>query len=579
MSRLGGINLTLVEEYEEVENFLRWLGERRPVLGVDIETTGLSFAHDRIRLVQFGDARHGWALPYDEWKGVVRHVLDSYEGKIVLQHAKFDASFLQRDGLPFPWERTHDTMMMSFLVDSLGPKSLKPAAALYVDPKARAGEQELKREMAKNRWGYADIPINHPLYWSYAALDTSITALLAETLWPRVQPFREAYDIELACERVLCDMEMRGMRIDYEYCKSKQYWLLAELERLQGALAVMVGDSDFNPNAPAQVAAAIKAEGIDLKKMTPNGQPSVDDSVLKAVARAGSKVADLVLEARTNQKLLGAYFDNFIQYHSNGILHPHINQLAARTGRMSVTEPALQQIPRKALVRDAFIPRDGNKLLLVDYDNEELRVAAHFSEDEKMMAALLEGRDLHGETAEFIYGKGYTREQRGTAKGAMFAKAYGAGAPRIAEATGLPLNEADHLSRSLDRLYPGLTRTMGTVMNAVRARGAKDGFGYVKLIDGRHLRVKADKAYVGFNALIQGSCAVVLKQALVDLDAAGFGEYIALPIHDEVIFDVPAEDVEEVRKEVCAIMTREDFKVPLTVSDKVVERWGEPYAA
>src|SRR6185369_6285088 len=183
VNRLDDVQLTLVQDFSEVENLLRWLGERRPILGVDIETSGLSFAHDRIRLVQFGDAKRGWALPYDEWKGVVRHVLSRYDGKIVLQHAKFDASFLQRDGLPFPWERTHDTMMMSFLVDSLGPKGLKPAAALYVDPRARSGESELKRAMVINRWGYGDIPIEHPLYWSYAALDTCLTAMLAESLW------------------------------------------------------------------------------------------------------------------------------------------------------------------------------------------------------------------------------------------------------------------------------------------------------------------------------------------------------------------------------------------------------------
>src|SRR5262245_25030217 len=99
---------------DEVGDFLRWLGERRPVLALDIETSGLSLAHDRIRMVQFGDARHGWAVPYDEWRGVIRHALAEYEGKWVLQHAKFDAGFLRRDGMPFPsWDRVHDTMLMA----------------------------------------------------------------------------------------------------------------------------------------------------------------------------------------------------------------------------------------------------------------------------------------------------------------------------------------------------------------------------------------------------------------------------------------------------------------------------------
>jgi DNA polymerase-1 len=571
MSRLGSVDLTLVESYDEVQSLMRWLGERRPILGVDIETSGLSLAHDRVRLVQFGDARHGWAIPYDEWRGVVRHILDVYEGKIVLHQAKFDASFLLRDGLTFPWERTHDTYIMSFLVDSLGPRGLKPAAALYVDPAARAGEAELKKAMTQNRWGYHDVPITHPLYWSYAALDTSITALLAETLWPRVQAYRAAYDLEMACQRVLCDMEMRGVAIDVEYCDVQRARLLIRLEELQAELG------GVNFSASAQVAAAVKAEGYELRKLTPTGLPSVEDDVLKILVEAGSRTATLVLEARSTQKLLSAYFENFLGFHADGVLHPHINQLAARTGRMSVTEPALQQVPRKALVRDAFVPREGNRLLLVDYDNEELRVAAHFSKDPTMLKAFTEGRSLHDETAARLYGPSYTRAQRSTAKNAMFAKAYGAGVAKFAATARIPTHEAAQVFSTLDTLYPGLNKTMAAVTSVVRQRSGQDGFGYVQLTDGRRLRVRGDKAYVGFNALIQGSCAVVLKQALVDLDAVGLGAYLALPIHDEVMFDVPIDDLEEVREEVTRVMTREDFTVPLTVQAKVVERWGEPY--
>ncbi len=564
-------DLHLVESLDELDAFRRWLGERRPIMAVDIETTGLSLAKDKIRLVQFGDGQNGWALPYEDWRGAVREVLGTYEGPMVLQHAKFDASFLLKDGLPFPWERVHDTMFMSYLVNSMGPKSLKQAAAYYVDPSAKAGEIELKKIMAKRRWNYATVPITLPQYWSYAAFDTVITALLAEKLWPEVQQYREAYDLELACERVLCEMEMRGMPIDVPYCES-------ELARLTDEWVDITEElGDLNPNAPKQIVEALRQQGAPLKKRTDSGQLSVDDEVLKSL-QDQYPTAGLVLRARWNQKLRGSYFSNFIEYNADGVLHPHINQIAARTGRMSVTEPALQTIPREASVRHAFVSRgEGHKLLLCDYDNEELRVAAHFAQDEAMLSAFAEGRDLHGEAAQRIFGDGWTREQRGIAKAAMFAKAYGAGVPKFALATGLPEGEAARVFRGLDIAFPGLSRAMADVTLKIRERAGGDDFGWIALVDGRRLQIPADKPYVGFNHLVQGSCAVVLKRALVDLDFAGLGEYILLPIHDEVAFDVPVDQLKEVTREVQRVMTRKDFTAPLTVGAKIVDRWGDAY--
>lgn len=561
--------LTLVESTAEVAEFMSWLGQRRPILAFDTETTGLSLAKDRIRLAQFGDGQQGWALPYEDWRGVVREVLGTYDRPLVGHHLKFDAGMAIKDGLPFNWAQAHDTMPMLFLDDSLGPKGLKRGAARHVDSSALAGETALKKAMQKNRWTWATVPIDLPLYWGYGAMDTVLTALLAEQVWPRIQYARAAYDLEMACQRVLCEMELRGVRIDAAYCYEQRERLAAHLAELR----VQLGD--INPSAPAQVAAALQADGVVLTKRTENNAFSVDDGVLKAVA-ADSSLASLVLEARTTQKLLSAYFENFLEFREGDILNPHINQLAARTGRMSVTEPALQQIPRSSLVRDAFIPREGNRMVLVDYDNEELRVAAHYSGEPAMLEAFIDGRDLHMETARRLYGPEATRAQRSTAKNAMFAKAYGAGVEKFAATAGIGQAEAAAVFQTLDSLYPALNTIMQRVTAAVRARGG-GGTGFVALPDGRRLKVKTDKAYVGFNALIQGTCALVLKQSIVDLDAAGLARYINLPIHDELMLDVPEAEVEEVVPEVKRIMTREDFRAPLTVGAKVVERWGDPY--
>lgn len=569
---LSEVGLSLVESVQDVEDFLRWLGQRRPILAVDIETTGLHLGRDRIRLVQFGDAQHGWAIPYEEWRGVIRHALGTYEGPIVLHHGKFDAGFLLRDGLPFPWERMHDTMLMCFLHDSEGPRALKDAAATYVDPLARSGEKQLKRIMTKNRWNYDTVPIDLPEYWGYSAMDVVLTARLAEYLWPHVQYAREAYDLELACQRVLCEMEQRGVMIDTTYCEEKFDQLREELSETEAQLG------DVSPFSPRDIIAALEREGATLTKRTQNNNASVDDEVLSDLAAKGNRTAKLVLKARYLNKVGTSYFGNFLDYHVNDIVHPHIHQLAARTGRMSVTEPALQTIPRTALVRNAFVARPGNSLLLIDYAAQELRVAAHIGQDELMLEAFREGRDLHGETARALYGEGYQKRERQTAKNAMFSYTYGAGPPKFAKTAGVTIGEAEAAFTTLRRLYPGLTRAMGQVTQVVKDRAGDGEYGYVQLLfDGRRLKVRADKAYAGLNTLIQGSCAVVLKRALVDLDAAGLGEFLNLPIHDEVMFDVPVEQLDDVVPAATEVMRREDFRAPLEVEHKTVQRWGEAY--
>ncbi len=538
------------------------------MLALDIETTGLSLAKDRIRMVQFGDFNDGWALPYADWRGAIRETIETYEGKFVLQHAKFDAGFLTKDGAKFPWDRTHDTMFMSFLLNSMGPKSLKQAATLYVDPLAAAGESSLRKAMQKNRWTYATVPTTFPGYWGYAALDTVLTARLADTLWPQIQYARQAYDLEMACERVLCEMELRGVRVDVEYCRDRFDELQQQMDEIETKL------NGVNPLAPNQVITALVKAGATWSKRTEKGQLSVDDEVLSDLAAKGFEIAQLVLDARSASKISGSYFEQFLAYNNDGLLHPHINQVQARTGRMSITEPALQTVPKSSMVRDAFIADEGTKLLLCDYDNEELRMAAHFCGDENMLAAFAEGRDLHSELATALYGAAFTSKQRKTAKACFFAKAYGAGITKFALSSGLPLDEATRTFRAIDQLYPGMAKSMAEVTRAVAERSAGREYGWVKLIDGRHLQVRGDKAYVGFNALIQGSCAVALKQTLVDLDLAGYGEFLRFPIHDEVMFQIPTEDVvPDIKK----IMTRSEFRAPLTVGSKVVDRWGDAY--
>jgi DNA polymerase-1 len=249
---------------------------------------------------------------------------------------------------------------------------------------------------------------------------------------------------------------------------------------------------------------------------------------------------------------------------------------------MSVTDPALQTLPhRKAgpLVRDAFVPRPGNLLVLADYDTQELRIMAHLSGDEQMIADFLEGRDLHMETALGAYGLSAGKPERTVCKNANYARVYGGGIGTVADTAGIDDRSAASIFGAFDRRYPGAAQLMASVTAAVRDRAKSAGseYGYVTLGDSRRLRVSSDKAYVGINWRIQGQGAVEMKRSLVNLDAAGLGPFLLLPVHDEVVLDVPEADVEDAIPTIRAAMERHEYRVPLTVGTKAVDRWGTAY--
>jgi DNA polymerase-1 len=475
---------------------------------------------------------------------------------------------LASSGLPFPWERVHDTRPMLHLVDSLGPQSLKPAAAKYLGPWARMGETELKKGMRSHGWDWATVPTDYGPYWVYACVDTILTARLADKLWPQVQPYRESYDLEMACQRILSGMELRGVRLDVDYVEDAAAALRERVAEQLAALPV-------NPNSPAQIAAALQEAGVELTKRTEGGGFSVDEEVLASLEHP---LAAQLLAYRRDKKVLTSYFESFLEHQTDGWLHPSINQLQAKTGRMSVTNPAMQTLPRSAFVRDAIVPDDeDHQLVLVDYDTQELRIAAHLSGDANMVAAFLEDRDLHAETAALAFGDEWTKEHRTYAKNGMYSYAYGASARKFAKTIGVPAADGERIFAGIAEAYPGLAATMEKVVASVRERAGDGDSGWVRLLDGRHLRVPVDKAYVGMNYLIQGSCATVLKQAIVDLDAAGLGPYMRLPVHDEMVFSIPRDEVEDAIPTIRDCMERRDLRVPLTVGTTVVDRWGDPY--
>jgi len=567
-----GAELVFVDSVAEVENMLRWLGERRPVLAFDTETEGLDPWRDKIRLVQFGDAKTGWALPYRDWRGVVRHVLETYEGPMVGWNPKFDVSLLEQDGLVVPRSQIHDGMVMAHLADSHGPKALKSASKRYVGAGADRGQMLLKAAFKKQRWDWATVPLDFEVYHQYAALDTVLTARTAESLWKQIQPYREAYEQEMAVTWVLLDMEQRGARVDVPYCDKMNEELLGELGEIRDRWP------DLNILSSTQVMDVLKAAGFEFTKRTEKGNLALDEEVLAGIDHP---LAADALRARKCDKWTSSYFGAYLRLEVDGIVHCNVNPLGAeKTGRMSISRPSMQNIPRLKMVRDAIIPREGNKLVLCDYATQETRLIAHFARETAMIEAFRNGVDIHNFVATMIYStpsEDVTPVQRFRAKTCGHARNYGAKADRLAAAAGISLTEGREFARRYDKAFPGIHVFNSKVIRLVRERD-EGGYGYVTSYGGRKIRVPVAHPYVGVNWLIQGSGSDVLKKGLVNLDRMGIAQFAILPVHDETVFDIPTDSIEELLPMIHEAFEHKDISVPLPVETKIVDSWGQGYA-
>lgn len=587
---LDDIEVTFVEDLDSAQRFLSWLGERRPVLAIDTETTGLQWWTEHfLRLVQFGDATQGWAISLRDWRGVItramRGVADM-QSPVVMHNAPFDMHALDADSLPLPeWHRVHDTKIMDHLLDPLRGHGLKPMCDRLFGPRASAGQAMLRSTMSKNGWTWATVPEEHPHYWAYAALDTCLTAMAAEHLWPEVNAdpnLRAAYEREMQTQVIMWRAEKRGMRVDVDYtARLREEWQV-EAETLKAELNAL-GVS--NPSSNRQLDTALRTVGWEPEEFTPTGAAKIDKVILQQLSESvGAEIAPRILRYKRLVKWTSAYLDHFLgTLDADGRIHCSVNTMAAKTGRMSITSPALQTLPRGPEIRDCIIPDEGSRLLAVDYDGMEFRVLAHYAQEPAMQQAIRDGINPHNWTAAMAYGiplEDVTKEQYDVSKNTGYGKAYGAGAKQIAKTAGITELEAQAFIAAYDAAMPGVVAFMRQVEQLGRDRLMREGRPYVTTWGGRAMVAPEDKLYKLVNGLIQGGCADLFKQKIIDLDAAGFGDYILLPVHDEIIFDVPEHEWSAVVPEVCRVMAAEtEFDVPLTVAPSApLTRWGDKYA-
>jgi DNA polymerase I len=602
---LQDVQLHLVDSVEKAQAFLAWIGERRPhnAIAIDTETgelpggkreDALSPWHGRLRLVQVGDGKQGWSIPWDQWKGVFYEAMERFDGPIVCHNIAFEARWFDiQSDWKLPWHRAHDTMIMAHIIDPLGSGALKRLAALHVDGRAVALQESLDISLIENGWTWGTVPTNFQPYWAYGALDCVLTMRLWEMFYEKCGPggpYNKAYELEMAARRIVTRMEINGARIDLKYSQRKFDELTEYAESVKGWAKEKYNGVSISSNI--QLVRLLESLGAEINEFTPSGQKSASKDQLQFLAISGNAevkaLAEIVLKQRKADKLANTYFANFINDNVNGFVHPSVKTLGARTSRMSIQNPALQTLPKgDDVVRSAFIPKDEDHVIITsDLDQVEFRMFASLSGDENLITlfnrADATGSDPFTEIGREIYNDPTMQrsdKRRNLIKGTVYGRLYGAGVAKQALTAGVAEQQMRTVSDAFDTRFPGMAFFQKQIEDAGVRRYREEGQGYVYTWTGRRLPCDEDRAYTLVNYLIQGGAAEVFKSNLIKLDQADLTELLIVPVHDEIVLNAPREDVQEIMKTVQECMTtREGWAVPLTSGiDGPMENWGEKY--
>lgn len=563
---------------------MRWLSteDAKDEIAVDTEGTGLVIGKDRVKLVQVGGFTHGWAIPWHSWNGLFAEIVKKYEGRWIMHNSKYDAGMLSNQGetsVHIPRHKIDDTRVMSHVREPHMSTALKNQATRWVDPLAAGLQTNLK----ETKWTWETVPWDYGPYWQYGALDTVLTRHLKDVHYPFIMADApDAYYLENSVTWTLEKMERRGAHIDVPYAREKFRAFLTFVEESERWIwdhyKVKAGSN-------AAIIEILEREGYVFTKATASGAKALDKEVLGHIDHP---LAQTVLQRRQLQKLANTYLKHFIEeVDSDDCIHHSINSLGARTSRMSMERPNLQNLPRKSeanpaatTVRNSVSARPGHTLLMCDFDQIEMRLLAHLSSDPGLIAAFHSPNDFFVELARSMFDDPTLEKKdkrRQITKNAGYAKIYGAGIAKFALTAGVPEQTARAVMSRWDSLYPGTKRFSKAVESVAWQRQRDEGVGYARsLLTKRRQVADQNKIYALVNYLIQGSAAEVFKSKILELDAAGLGDWMIAPVHDEIILDVPNENLEDAVHTLEKVMNdHKSFSVPITASVSYGPRWGE----
>jgi len=592
------------------EAFETWLDRLQDaeLIAFDTETTSLDPLEAEIVGVSFavtsGEAAyvplaHDYPgipsqLARDEVLARLKPLLEDPHLPKVGQNLKYDMAVLERYGIRCAGLR-YDTMLESYVLNStLARHDMDTLALTYLDYKTLLYEDVTGKGAAQRPFGSVDLE----LATRYAAEDADITLRLHQTLWPRLAEtgrLQEVFDtIEMPLVPVLARMERNGVLIDAAMLHRQSGELGARMRELEGQIYSLAG-SEFNLGSPKQIQEILFEKlGLPVIEKTPKGQPSTAESVLQELA-ADYPLPGLILEHRALSKLKSTYTDRLPEQVSprTGRLHTSYHQAVAATGRLSSSNPNLQNIPIRTefgrRIRQAFIAPPGHRLLAADYSQIELRILAHLSGDASLLAAFTRGMDIHRATAGEIFGidpRDVTADQRRSAKAINFGLIYGMSSFGLARQLGIERNAAQEYMDLYFARYPAVKRLMD------ETRRSAGELGYVETLFGRRLylpeirsrnrqrREYAERAAI--NAPMQGTAADIIKRAMLKVDGwlqrNGDDITMIMQVHDELVFEVPEERVEAAVAHISAAMSSAaELAVPLEVGIGVGLNWDEAH--
>jgi DNA polymerase-1 len=509
------------------------------------------------------------------------------------QNLKYDAHIFANYGITLNGV-AFDTLLESYVLESHMPHNMDSLAERHLGMKTIRYEEVCGKGVHQIGFDQVDLKIAT----DYAAEDADITLRLHLELWPQIQEspgLLYIYEnVEMPAMRVLGIMERNGIRIDSALLAKQGQQVGKRLLELEGEIHKLAGQP-FNIQSPKQIAEILFGQlELPVIKKTPSGAPSTDEEVLQKLAEDYPLPAR-ILDYRSLAKLMSTYIEKLPRMADpkTGRVHTNFSQATAVTGRLASSDPNLQNIPVRTeegrRIREAFIPAEGCKLLSADYSQIELRIMAHIAEDENLLTAFREGKDVHQATAAEIFGiplNEVNSEQRRYAKVINFGLIYGMSAFGLAGNLGIERSAAqNYIAKYFDR-YPGVAQYMERTRLEARENG------YVETVFGRRLwlpeikgsngprRQGAERAAI--NAPMQGTAADLIKLAMIAveewLEKEQLKTKMLLQVHDELVFDVPLDEIELLQTKLPDLMCHvADLKVPLVVSIGIGDNWEEAH--
>ena len=576
-------------------------------IALDTETTGLDYMDAELVGISLSyKAGEAYYIPLKHDDNSVnqldmdivleelRPLLEGSTKKIVGQNIKFDRNVLAKYGVDISSIK-NDTMMMSYVLDASATRhNLDALSSYYLNYKTSTYEDVAGKGVKQIT--FDKVPIEAAT--KYAAEDADITLQLYEELNPKLEAevtLNKLNDeIEIPLIEVLSDMEQNGAILNSKILNSQSKDLESRIKKLEEKAYQLAGE-DFNLGSTKQLR-EIFFEKLKYRiiKKTPGGQPSTDEKVLAELAEE-YELPKVLLEHRTLSKLKSTYTDKLPNQisQSTGKVHTSFHQAVTTTGRLSSSDPNLQNIPIRTedgrRIRQAFEPSKGNKFISADYSQIELRVMAHMSKDAGLLQAFQEGEDVHSKTASEVFDvsiKDVTSDLRRNAKAINFGLIYGISAFGLGKQLGISRNLAAEYMAMYFEKYPDVKKYMESTKEFASQRG------YVETLFGRRLYLRDINATnairrqaserAAINAPVQGTAADIMKIAMINMHKAIKAEKskakLILQVHDELILDTPEDEIDKIAKLITdSMMGAANLDVPLEIDIGIGDNWDQAH--